>query len=98
MVGPLGTHKALPVPKGTLVIQPTWALSFNNGMFTKDWEQAAAGGDFTSFSQLLKIAYGLWDKTEIFFLMVTYTQNWAANVDLPGPRGPAPRKLIHKLC
>lgn len=87
MVGPLGTDKALPVPKGTLVIQPTWALSFNNGVFTKDWKQASAGGDFTNFSQLFKITYGLWNKTEIFLMMVTYTQNWAVHVDFPGPRG-----------
>jgi len=83
----MGTDKAQPVDKGTLVIQPIWAYTFTTGMFTGNWRRVSAGGDYTNFSQLLKLTYGVRDRMEVFLLMVTYTHNWASQVDIPGPKG-----------
>jgi hypothetical protein len=85
--GPLIADSAVPIAKGKFAIQPTWGLSFVTDTFSSNWHREPAGGDYTSFNQLVKLSYGLWDNLEINVQMNTYEHRWARNVNEPGPQG-----------
>lgn len=85
--GPIITDGAVPIEKGRFAIQPTWGLSFVTASFSPSWRRVSAGGDYTSFNQVVKLSYGLWDNLEVFLEMNTYEHRWARNVDEPGPNG-----------
>jgi len=85
--GPLITDTAIPAAKGEFAIQPTWLVQVKYGEYDGNWVRRDAGGDYVSFTQLVKLTYGLWDNLEVFLELATYQHNWAANVSEPGPRG-----------
>jgi hypothetical protein len=76
----------VPVPKGSLQIQPYWYVSFTGGNFSGSWQTKSAGGDFASLTMPVIFAYGLASNLEVK-LTVQYVHNWAARVNQPGPRG-----------
>ncbi len=84
--GPIVTDTAVPIEKGELAIQPTFAYSFVTGVFTRNCGRASAGGDFQSFSTDWKLTYGLFDNLEVF-VVIPYAHNRACDVDEPGPNG-----------
>jgi hypothetical protein len=84
--GPLFTDTAIPAAKGEFALQPTWLVPVTYGKYDGNWARVA-GGDFVSFTQLVKFTYGLWDNLEVFLELATYKHNWAANVSEPGPQG-----------
>jgi hypothetical protein len=53
---------------------------------TQSWRRVSAGGDFQTFGMDWKFTYGLWNNLEVF-VVVPYVNNWASNVDEPGPNG-----------
>jgi hypothetical protein len=85
--GPIIADSAIPIARGKFAIQPTWGLFFVTDAFSPNWRRESAGGNYTSFNQLLKISYGLWDNLEVNVQMNTYEHRWARNVNEPGPRG-----------
>ena len=85
--GPIIADSAVPIAKGKFAIQPTWGLFFVTDAFSPNWRRESAGGNYTSFNQLVKLSYGLWDNLEINVQMNTYEHRWAKNVNEPGPRG-----------
>lgn len=84
--GPIITDTAVPIDKGAFAIQPTFGTSFVVNAFTPSWRRATAGGNFSSFSMDWKLTYGLWDNLEVF-VVVPFVQNWAHDVNEPGPQG-----------
>ena len=85
--GPIIGDVAIPIAKGKFAIQPTWGLFFVTDAFSPSWRRESAGGNYTSFNQLVKLSYGLWDNLEINVQMNTYEHRWARNVNEPGPNG-----------
>jgi hypothetical protein len=85
--GPIIADSAIPIARGKFAIQPTWGLFFVTDVFSPNWRRESAGGNYTSFNQLVKLSYGLWENLEINVQMNTYEHRWARNVNEPGPRG-----------
>ena len=84
--GPIIADAAVPIAKGKFAIQPTWGLFFVTDAFSPNWRRESAGGNYTSFNQLVKLSYGLWDNLEVNVQMNTYEHRWARNVNEPGPQ------------
>ncbi len=85
--GPIIADSAVPIARSKFAIQPTWGLFFVTDTFSPNWRRESAGGNYTSFNQLVKVSYGLWDNLEVNVPMNTYEHRWARNVNEPGPRG-----------
>ncbi|MBW1917615.1 MAG: transporter [Deltaproteobacteria bacterium] len=85
--GPIITDTAVPPDVGSWAIQPTFAVSCVVDSFSPSWQRESAGGDFTNFSKDIKLTYGPIENMEVFIDMVTYTHNWASDVNEPGPGG-----------
>lgn len=80
--GPIITDTAVPIATGHFAVQPFWAFSFVQGRLTSSWRRTSAGGDFTDFVTVLRLAYGLWEDMEIY-ANIPAIQNWASRVDQP---------------
>jgi len=84
--GPIITDTAIPIDKGRFALQAGYGLSFITDTFTPSWRRDTAGGNFKSFGMSYKLTYGLLNNLEVF-VAVPYNQNWANNVNEPGPNG-----------
>jgi len=82
--GPIVTDTAIPIEKGHFAVQPTFGFSFKTDSFTGNWKRGSTGGDYQSFSNDWKIAYGPIENMEVF-VVIPVAYNWARNVDEPSP-------------
>lgn len=85
--GPIITDGAAVMEKGKFALQPTWEYNMVTDRFSSDWRRVSAGGNYATFNQYVKLTYGLWNNLEVFAEMVTYSHNWARNVNEPGSQG-----------
>ncbi len=84
--GPIIADSAVPVPTGSLTLQPFWNPGVGGGRFSAQWRRVSAGGNFTSLEIPVKLTYGPAPNTEVSLTAVLF-QNWAGQVEASGPGG-----------
>ena len=86
--GPMISDTCLPIETGKVAMQVWWALSFYPGVFSPNWRQVSAKGDFYTFNMPVKISYGPTKDLEVY-VIAPFINNWVNDVDLgiAGPNG-----------
>jgi hypothetical protein len=84
--GPMISDTCLPISTGKFAVQAWWALSLYPGVFTQNWRQVTAGGNFHTFFMPVKFVYGPTKDLETY-LVVPFVHNWVDKVNVPGPNG-----------
>jgi hypothetical protein len=84
--GPMYTDTTIPIETGHASIMVMWALSVYPGACSPNWRSVSAGGNFYTFYMPVKLTYGLSKNMEVY-LIVPFINNWASNVNVPGPNG-----------
>jgi hypothetical protein len=69
-------------------MQVLWALSFYPGVFSPNWRQVSAKGNFYTFYMPVKFTYGPTKNMEVY-IIAPFINNWTRNVDpdMAGPHG-----------
>lgn len=84
--GPIVADTAVPIATGRFCLQPYFSLGLVAGQFSPNWRRVSAQGNFASLETLVKLTYGPAPNTEVY-LEGVFFQNWAGQVNTPGPNG-----------
>jgi len=86
--GPMISDTCLPIDTGKVAMQVWWALSFYPGVFSPNWRQVSARGDFYTFNMPVKVSYGPTKDLEVY-VVAPFIHNWVDNADrgIAGPNG-----------
>ena len=84
--GPMISDTCMPISTHKFAMQVWWALSFYPGVYTNNWRNVTAGGDFGTFFMPVKFVYSPIADLETY-VVVPFIHNWVGNTNFTGPNG-----------